>query len=73
MSVSSDLARIAYTAYGDSTGWVNYQGKPMPAWDDLPDTIRQAWAAAASAIEQRLLTDAASAVRTGQIKIRHVR
>ncbi|MFJ2780214.1 hypothetical protein [Kitasatospora sp. NPDC087315] len=45
-------AQIAYQAYGDTTGGLNHLGKPMPAWDDLPDTIRTAWAAAATAAAQ---------------------
>ncbi len=40
----------AYTAYGNSTGWVNFMGKPMPAWEELPETIREAWRAAAAAL-----------------------
>ncbi|WP_329492461.1 hypothetical protein OG618_37440 (plasmid) [Kitasatospora sp. NBC_01246] len=42
-------ARTAYTAYGATTGNLNHLGKPMPAWDDLPPTIQQAWTAAAAA------------------------
>jgi hypothetical protein len=38
------LARTAYLAYGNATGWLNYQGLPMPAaWEDLPETIQAAW------------------------------
>jgi hypothetical protein len=47
-----DLARIAYEAYGESTGGLNYQGLPMPAWEDLPEAIRQAWDAASQAVLQ---------------------
>jgi len=41
---------IAYEAYGDVTDRKNYQGLPMPAWDDLPDRIKAAWRAAAQAV-----------------------
>jgi hypothetical protein len=44
-----ELAQAAYAAYGTSTGGKNYQGLPMPAWADLPEPIRDAWAAAAGA------------------------
>ena len=47
---AEELARIAYEAYGDTVGWVNYQGKPMPQFDDLTEIIRDAWAAAAQAV-----------------------
>ncbi|PRY35346.1 hypothetical protein [Umezawaea tangerina] len=44
------LAQAAYEAYGDTTGGLNYQGLPMPSWDDLGDLIRAAWTAAAAAV-----------------------
>jgi hypothetical protein len=43
-------ARVAYEAYGKATDYKNYQGLPMPEWDDLTDTIRGAWRAAALAV-----------------------
>jgi hypothetical protein len=46
-------ARIAYTAYGKVTDWKNFRGEPMPEFDDLPEPIREAWAAAAEAIRER--------------------
>lgn len=50
MADPAHLARIAYTAYGESTGNKNFLGDPMPAWEDLPDSIRTAWEAAAGAV-----------------------
>lgn len=44
------LARVAYDAYGHSTGGKNYQGNPMPEFDDLGEGIQAAWAAAANAV-----------------------
>ena len=47
------LARKLYKAYTDSSGGLNYQGKPCPPWDDLTDPIRKHWTAAAKcAIEE---------------------
>jgi hypothetical protein len=43
-----ELARAAYSAYGESTGHKNYQGNPMPDFDDLGDAIQNAWRAAAT-------------------------
>ena len=40
------IARSAYMAYAASTGSKNFQGDPMPAFDDLPEPIRIAWQAA---------------------------
>lgn len=48
--MSTNLARIAYEAYGKSTGGKNFQGDPMPAWDDLPQPIQDAWDAAVGAV-----------------------
>lgn len=42
-------AREAYRAYGQTTDFKNYQGLPMPAWDDLPEKIREAWVNASTA------------------------
>lgn len=43
-------AQAAYKAYGDSTGWVNFLGKPMPKWEDLPESIQKAWRDATAAV-----------------------
>ena len=42
------FARFAYIAYGKATGFENYQGLPMPAWEDLPPAIVDAWCAVAN-------------------------
>lgn len=41
------VARSLYGAYGESAGWKNYQGLPMPRWEDLTDAIRGHWIASA--------------------------
>lgn len=43
-------ARAAYSGYGVVTDHKNYQGLPMPAFDDLGPTIQAAWRAAADAV-----------------------
>jgi hypothetical protein len=45
-----DLARIAYDAYGESRGWVVFNGDPMPRWEDQSPELKQAWDAAAQAV-----------------------
>ncbi|WP_329214776.1 hypothetical protein OG352_05135 [Streptomyces sp. NBC_01485] len=52
----ADLARTAYAAYGEATGGLNYQGLPMPDFNDLGDTIQQAWIAAATAVFRDVTT-----------------
>lgn len=37
------LAQAAYRDYGAVTDHLNYQGLPMPEWENLPDKIRNAW------------------------------
>ena len=46
----TELAEVAYVAYAKSAKNKNYQGKPMPAWDELPPRIRQHWIAAMVAV-----------------------
>lgn len=36
-----------YHVYGHVTDFKNFQGNPMPAWDDLPSKIKEAWQAVA--------------------------
>lgn len=38
----------AYAAYGAVTSNKTFLGDPMPAWEDLGDTIQSAWIAAAN-------------------------
>lgn len=42
--------RCAYFAYGRTTDFKNHQGNPMPEFDKLPDTIRQAWINCAASV-----------------------
>lgn len=45
-SIWERVAKRAYHAYGKVTAFKNYQGLPMPKWEDLTPTIRAAWIAA---------------------------
>ena len=49
-----ELAQVGYEAYGAEAGWKNYEGKPMPQWDDLPGHIRTKWEVATGAIAKAL-------------------
>jgi hypothetical protein len=49
MAVDTDwkkYAESAYNAYGRFTDFKNFQGNPMPKWEDLPERIQGAWVAA---------------------------
>lgn len=37
------FGEYAYQVYGNSVEWRNFQGNPMPLWEDLSDAIREAW------------------------------
>lgn len=56
-----EVAQIAYQAYGTVTDFKNYQGLPMPKWNELTPKIQEAWRAAALA--------AINSVRPQQIQI----
>jgi hypothetical protein len=47
---TTQLAKEAYLSYGEVTGFLNYQGLPMPRWGELPEKIQEAWVAAASTV-----------------------
>jgi len=46
----ANLGEIAYNAYGESRGWVVFDGSPMPPWDEQRPDILMAWMAAAQAV-----------------------
>jgi len=47
-----DLACDLYKTYTDSSGGLNYQGKPCPQWNELPSEIRKHWVAVARRITE---------------------
>lgn len=51
-----ELARVAYAAYGDTAGWKNFRGDPMPEWENLGSSIQTCWIMAASAVRNFVLT-----------------
>lgn len=46
----TNRAESAYLAYGNATGHRTHDGRLMPTWADLGDTIQAAWVAAAGAL-----------------------
>jgi hypothetical protein len=45
-----ELAQVAYEAYSRFTGGKTFDGRDMPMWAGLTDTIRDAWRAAIYAV-----------------------
>ncbi len=54
------MAKLAYDAYGESTGYKNFQGNPMPEWEQLGEPIQNAWIAAITAVNDYLMGPEAS-------------
>lgn len=50
MQPNQQFARELYNTYVQHAGGVNYEGKPCPKWDDLPDAIRGHWQAVAETV-----------------------
>lgn len=48
------LARKAYAAYGEATGFRNFQGDDMPAFDDLSRVAKDAWMSAAMRVVEEV-------------------
>ena len=57
---ATELAELAYRAYGDFVEWKNYAGEPMPTWADLPLKIHNAWVKAARAVARAVREEALS-------------
>ncbi len=49
-----DLGQIGYEAYAKHQEWKNYQGNPIPPWSEVRQDIKDAWNAAAEAIEDAI-------------------
>ncbi len=52
------LAQEAYRAYGAVTDHKNYQGLPMPTWENLTPKIQAAWISAASRVASMVRQEA---------------
>lgn len=50
MPDENELARAAYEMYAEVTGGKTFDGRDMPAWDDLGERIQGAWRAAADKV-----------------------
>ncbi|HEX3781745.1 MAG TPA: hypothetical protein VHX38_18940 [Pseudonocardiaceae bacterium] len=49
-----EQAEAGYTGYAEATGGKTFDGRDMPAWQDLPEHTVQAWTTAAGAIRSEL-------------------
>jgi len=43
----AEYGQMTFEAYGRAVGGVNFQGEPIPSWDELPEKIQLAWIQAA--------------------------
>jgi hypothetical protein len=58
---ADQLTIAAYAAYGQSVGWKNFAGNPMPEWHELPERIQEAWRASVRAVVTALAAENLSA------------
>jgi hypothetical protein len=64
----TEIAKEAYIRYSEATNNKNFLGKEMPAFDDLPEQIQNAWAFACDkAIRLGLIYDAKISHNTGTL------
>lgn len=61
-----ELAKLAFTVYGDATGHTTFNGEPMPAWDGLAERTQDAWTAAADAVQVHVLKAQAARTQAGE-------
>jgi len=56
--MKKSLGQIAYEAYREAVGSVDYRGQPLSDWDKLSsDKIRSGWEQAANAVENSVIDD----------------
>ncbi|MDX5566907.1 hypothetical protein PYK79_31745 [Streptomyces sp. ID05-04B] len=48
--IPPDLGQRAYAAYGEVTGGLTHDGRPMPVWEELGEQIQTAWTVSARSI-----------------------
>jgi hypothetical protein len=57
MTTLIEITKDSYAAYGETVGWKNYAGLPMPTWEELPPKIQEAWRAATKETLRKTLGD----------------
>ena len=48
------IAKLMWDAYAIQAGWDSFDGKPLPAWDELSEDRQSCWVAAASVTADRI-------------------
>ena len=48
------IAKLMWDAYAIQAGWDSFDGKPLPAWDELSEDRQSCWVAAASITADRI-------------------
>jgi hypothetical protein len=49
--------QLAFEAYSERKSGKTYDGKSIPKWRELPIDVLEAWDAAASAVEKKVIQD----------------
>jgi len=54
--MNKTLGQIAYEGYCETTGWKSLvSGAVLPQWEDVNNSIKEAWEAAAKAVQREIL------------------
>ena len=53
---AQDYAKVAYDAYCESRGWVSVRGDALPQFEAQSPELQEAWASAARAVVEKILT-----------------
>ncbi|MFG2780836.1 hypothetical protein ACGFY7_23650 [Streptomyces prunicolor] len=56
-----ELGQLNYLAYSEAVGGLTHDGRPMPAWDDLGETVQGGWIAGAASVADHVVGDQATA------------
>jgi len=57
MGKEKSIGQDAFEAYKDSVSGVTYDARPIPDWENLSDSVRRGWDAAALKVRTRTLLD----------------
>lgn len=51
--IDDSYAKLAFDAYSKAVGGKTFDGRPIPQWEDVGETVRAGWIAAANAVVER--------------------
>lgn len=52
--IDDSYAKLAFDAYSKAVGGKTFDGWPLPQWEDVGETVRAGWIAAANKVAETL-------------------